>query len=216
MYYRLVKPCFISTQSCDRVVDLLFLVIKIKHLSGLHFPALPAAFPALIATGHFAFGYVLLLPFPLLNSVLSNGLKSDCIYARTVTDMEDHKAAIKYSGKWRLWEVVEVPVILNDGQGPGLGPFHGSKMGACFTVKTYTSSTGHSRAPDHNFNIQLKENTEEVTGKSLPDISWSGKLRSCVWQQLHKSENCLILSPVTQDSKSIKHCFFQLNWTNGK
>lgn len=102
MYYRLAKPCFISTQSCDRVVDLLSLVIKIKHLSGLHFPALPAAFPALIATGHPAFGYVLLLPFPLLNSVLSNGLKSDCIYARTITDMKDHKAAIKYSGKWRL------------------------------------------------------------------------------------------------------------------
>lgn len=81
---------------------------------------LPAASPALIATGHFAFGYVLLLPSPLLNLVLSDGLTNVCIYARTITDMEEHKAAIKYSGKRRLWEVAKVPVILSEGEGPGL------------------------------------------------------------------------------------------------
>lgn len=81
---------------------------------------LSAASPALIATGHFAFGYVLLLPSPLLNLVLSNGLKNVCTYARTITDMEEHKAAIKYSGIWRSWEVAKVPAMLREEEGPGL------------------------------------------------------------------------------------------------
>lgn len=34
--------------------------------------------------------------------------------------MEEHKAAIKYSGKQRLWEVAKVPVNMSKGEGPGL------------------------------------------------------------------------------------------------
>lgn len=101
-------------------VYLLSLVLKINHLSGLHFPLLPPASLALNTTGHFAFGYVLLLPSPLLNLVLSNGLKNLCIYARTITDLEEHKAAIKYSGEQRLWEVAKAPVNTSKGEGPGL------------------------------------------------------------------------------------------------
>lgn len=101
------------------VVYFFSLFIKINHLSGLHFPTLPAASPALIATGHFPFGYVFLLPSPLPNLVLSNRLKNVCIDARTITDVEEHKAAIKYSGKWRLREAAEEPAILSAGLGPG-------------------------------------------------------------------------------------------------
>lgn len=34
--------------------------------------------------------------------------------------MEEHKSAIKYSGKKRLWEVAEVPENMSKGEGPGL------------------------------------------------------------------------------------------------
>lgn len=34
--------------------------------------------------------------------------------------MEEHKAAIKYLGKQRLWEVAKVPVNTSKGEGPGL------------------------------------------------------------------------------------------------
>lgn len=93
--------------------------MEVNYLSGLHFPALPAASPALIATGHFAFGYVLLLPSPLLTLVLSSGLENACIYARTVTATEEHNTAIKYSGRGRLWEVATAPAMPSEGEGPG-------------------------------------------------------------------------------------------------
>lgn len=111
---------YLHTWSWACFVYFLCLVLKIKHLSGLHFPLLPAASLALNSTRHFAFSYILLLSSPPLNLVLSNGLKNLCIYARTITDMEEHKATIKYSEKQRWWEVAKVPVNMSKGEGPEL------------------------------------------------------------------------------------------------
>lgn len=126
---------YFHTRSWACFVSFLSLVLKIKHLSGLHFPMLPPAPLALNTTRHFAFGYVL-LPSPPLNLVLSNGSKDLCIYARTITDMEEHKAAIKYSGKQRLWEVAKVPVNMSKGEGPGLDySFTGPRQAATFLLR---------------------------------------------------------------------------------
>lgn len=127
---------YFHTQSWACFVSFLSLVLKIKHLSGLHFPLLPPAPLPLNTTRHFAFGYVLLLPSPPLNLVLSNGSKNLCIYARTTTDMEEQKAAIKYSGKQKLWEVAKVPVNMSKGEGPGLDySFTGPRQAVAFLVR---------------------------------------------------------------------------------
>lgn len=50
--------------------------------------------------------------------------------------MEEHKAAMKYSEKQRLWEVTKVPVNMSKGEGPGLDySFIGPRQAVAFLLR---------------------------------------------------------------------------------
>lgn len=77
--------------------------------------------------------------------------------------MEEHKAAIKYSGKQRLWEVAEVPVNMCKGEGPGIDySFTGPRQAVASLLRQDQIALQMTQEPWISFTTQLKENTVKV------------------------------------------------------